>query len=436
MIDYNQEMEHLTRLDAATLATVVDGVAGLACGDPVKLIDQMRQLERLKNAAAAAQTRLTMELRQLREAEARAEGRNAKRVPASVAGEVGLARHESPHKASTLVGLAAVLTSEMPHTMAVFTAGEVSEWHTTVLARETACLSRTHRGMVDAELAPKLAELSTRRLAAEARKLAYELDPHSVVARIGQAEADRNVTIQSAPDCMTRVSALLPVAQGVAAYAALTAAADTARAAGDERSKNQVMADTLVARITGEEEAGEVDVEIQLVITDEALLGDSATPARMNDHGPIPATIARGLAADAIGNARAWVRRLYVRPDSGQLVAMESARRHFPKTMKAFIKARDEVCRTPWCGAPIRHTDHLTSVHAGGATSLRNGQGLCERCNQVKEHPGWRHTAHADGTSSIRTPTGHVHRSRPPDLPHEPTVLPFRVDFQYPRTAA
>ncbi len=424
-------MDQLTRLNAATLATVVDEMAGLTCGDPVELVDQLRQLERLKNAAAAAQARLTVGLRQVREAEARAEGRNVKRVPASVAGEVGLARHESPHKASTLVGLATVLASEMPHTMAMFTAGEVSEWHTTVLARETACLSKNHRGMVDAELAPKLAELSVRQLAAEARKLAYALDPHSVIARIGQAEADRNVTIRPAPDCMTRVSALLPVAQGVAAYAALTAAADTARAAGDERSKNQVMADTLVGRVTGEEEAGQVDVEIQLVITDEALLGDSDTPARMNDHGPIPATVARGLAADAIGSNRAWVRRLYVRPDSGQLVAMESARRHFPTSMKAFIKARDEVCRTPWCGAPIRHTDHVTPVHAGGATSLSNGQGLCERCNQVKEHPGWRHTAHPDGTTIIRTPTGHVHRSRPPDLPHEAAFVPFAVDLRY-----
>ncbi len=428
-------MEALGRHDTA-LTGMVTAVADLSCGDPVELIDHITELERLKNAAAAAQARLTVELRQVREAEARAEGRNVKRVPVSVAGEIGLARHESPHRASTLVSLAAVLTSEMPTTMAAFTAGEISEWHTTVLARETACLSRTHRALIDAELGPKLAELSIRQVAAEARKLAYELDPNSVIARIGQAEADRNVTIRPAPDCMTRVSALLPVAQGVAAYAALTAAAGTARAAGDERSKNQVMADTLVARVTGEEEAGEVDIEIQLVITDEALLGGSETPARINDHGPIPAAIARGLAADAIGNNRAWVRRLYVRPRSGQLVTMESSQRRFPKGMKAFIKARDEVCRTPWCGAPIRHIDHITPVHAGGTTSLTNGQGLCERCNQLKEHPGWRHSLQPDGTSTIRTPTGHRYRSRPPDLPHEPAFVPFLVDLRFSRPAA
>ena len=428
-------MEAPGRHDTA-LTGMVTAVADLTCGDPVELIDHIAELERLKNAAAAAQTRLTVELREVREAEARATGRNVKRVSASVAGEVGLARHESPHRASSLVGLAGVLTAEMPHTLKAFTAGDVSEWRVTVLARETACLSKAHHLEVDAELGPRKHELSTRQVAAEARKLAYQLDPHSVVARIGKAEADRNVTIRPAPDCMTRVSALLPAADGVAAYAALTSAADTARAAGDERSKSQIMADTLVARVTGEEDAGQVDVEIQLVLTDEALLGDSDTPARMNDYGPIPARIARGLAADAIGSDRAWIRRLYTRPDDGQLVAMETGRRHFPKSMKAFIKTRDDHCRTPWCDAPIRHTDHITPVRAGGTTSLTNGQGLCEQCNQLKEHPGWQHLTGPDGTITVHTPTGHRHHSRPPDLPHEHKPLPFRVDFRYPRPAA
>ncbi|MFT3833419.1 MAG: DUF222 domain-containing protein [Micropruina sp.] len=429
-------MEGFSGRATTALTGMVTAVAGLACADQVELINHIAELERLKNAAAAAQARLTVELRQVREAEACAAGRNVKRVPASLAGEIGLARHESPHRASSLVGLAGVLTAEMPHTMAAFNAGDVSEWRVTVLARETACLSRAHRLRVDAELGPKLGDLSTRQVAAEARKLAYQLDPHSVVARIGKAEADRNVTIRPAPDCMTRVSALLPVADGVAAYAALTQAADTARAAGDERSRNQIMADTLVARVTGEEEAGEVEVEVQLVITDEALFGASDTPARMSDYGPIPASVARRLAADAIGNDRAWIRRLYVRPGAGGLAGMESARRHFPKAMQTFIKARDEYCRTPWCDAPIRHTDHATPVREGGATTLANGQGLCEQCNQLKEHPGWQHVAHPDGTVIVRTPSGHRHSSRPPDLPHERPPLLFRIDFRYPKAAA
>lgn len=424
-------MEDLTRLDAASLATMVAGVADLACGDPVEVIDEIRQLERLKNAAAAAQARLTVELRQVREAEARAAGRNVKRVAGSVAGEVGLARHESPHRASSLVGLAGVLAAEMPHAMAAFTAGDLSEWRATIVARETACLSREHRIAADAELGPKLAGMSNREIAAEARKVAYRLDPHSVMDRIGKAEADRNVTIRPAPDCMARVSALLPVAQGVAAYAALTQAADTARAAGDERSKNQVMADTLVARVTGQEAAEDVEVEVQIVITDDALLGTSNTPARLAGYGPVPAGVARRLAARAAEKLQAWIRRLYASPGTGRLVAMESTRRHFPEGLAAFIATRDEVCRTPWCDAPIRHTDHVTPAAAGGKTSAGNGQGLCEQCNYLKEHPGWQHTVNPDGTITVRTPTGHHHQSRSPDVPYEPRFEPFIVDFTH-----
>ncbi|MFT4297415.1 MAG: DUF222 domain-containing protein [Micropruina sp.] len=429
-------MEARTRLDTAALTAMVDGLASLTCGDPVELIDQLTQLERLKNAAAAAQARLTAELRQVREAEARATGRNVKRVPGSVAGEIGLARHESPHRAVTLAGLATVLTSEMPHTMAAFSAGEVSEWRVTVLVRETACLSRDDRALVDAELGPKLAAMSTHEVGTEARKAAYRLDPHSVIARIGQAEADRTVTIRPAPDCMARVSALLPAAQGVAVYAALTREADAARAAGDDRPRNQVMADTLVARVTGQQSADEIEVEVQLVITDEALLGTSNAPARLAGYGPIPAGVARRLAAAAGTKLHAWIRRLYSPPGEGRLVAMESTRRHFPDGLAAFIAARDDVCRTSWCDAPIRHTDHITPAAVGGETSTANGQGLCEQCNYLKEHPGWRHTAAPDGTITVRTPTGHEHRSRPPDLPHEPRVMPFPIDVRFFGSAA
>jgi hypothetical protein len=44
---------------------------------------------------------------------------------------------------------------------------------------------------------------------------------------------------------MAYLTALVPVAQGVAAYAALTRHADTLKSSGDERSKGAIMADEL-----------------------------------------------------------------------------------------------------------------------------------------------------------------------------------------------
>ena len=50
---------------------------------------------------------------------------------------------------------------------------------------------------------------------------------------------------------MARLTALLPVADGVAVYAALTRSADTVKSSGDDRSKGAIMADQLVERVTG-----------------------------------------------------------------------------------------------------------------------------------------------------------------------------------------
>ena len=64
----------------------------------------------------------------------------------------------------------------------------------------------------------------------------------------------------------------------MACLAALQRAADTARSDGDARSRGQVMADTLVERATGQANAADVDVEVQVVMTDSTLLTDDHSP--------------------------------------------------------------------------------------------------------------------------------------------------------------
>jgi len=211
------------------------------------------------------------------------------------------------------------------------------------------------------------------------------------------------MTLRPAPDTMTLLTALLPVKQGVAAYAALTKAADSARAQGDERSRGQLMADTLVERVTGQASAGHVPVEVQLVISDQTLAGADDQTARVVGHGPVPAPWARDLVRNS--RAEVWVRRLYT--GHGRLVAMESTRRLFPDGLRRFIVARDQSCRTPWCDAPIRHIDHPVPADAGGETSEANGQGLCEACNHTKQATGWRARPGPSGAGSSW-------RSRPP----------------------
>jgi hypothetical protein len=137
-------------------------------------------------------------------------------------------------------------------------------------------------------------------------------------------------------------------------------------------------------------------------------------------HGPIPAPLARRMVRDADEQTRVWVRRLYTDPVSGLLAAMESTRRRFDHSMRQFLVARDEVCRTPWCSAPIRHSDHVVPADEGGPTSVDNGQGLCESCNYVKQSPGWKARPRPGGLIETTTPTGHTYSSHPPPVALRP----------------
>jgi hypothetical protein len=96
---------------------------------------------------------------------------------------------------------------------------------------------------------------------------------------------------------MTYLSGLLPVAQGVATYAALDRRASELMAAGDERGRGQIMADTLVERVTGQATASAVPVEVNLVMPAGTLLGSADEPAEVTGHGLISADTARALLA-------------------------------------------------------------------------------------------------------------------------------------------
>jgi hypothetical protein len=218
---------------------------------------------------------------------------------------------------------------------------------------------------------------------------------------------------------MMLVRALLPVTQGAAVMAALFRAADAARAAGDERSRAQIMADTLVERLTGQSKADQTPVELSLQMTDRTLFGDDHTPAWLQGYGPVPAAFARNLLRGLDDETRVWVRRFFTDPCTGLVTAIDAQRRLVSGSLRRVIIIRDQWCRTPWCGAPIRHGDHVISVEDGGESTESNTQGLCEACNYAKQAPGWRSRPSPGGAGDsveITTPSGHTYQSRPPPL--------------------
>jgi Domain of unknown function (DUF222) len=390
--------------------------------DEAKLIEWIDWLERLKSAAAAGQARAAAALDDKRRADEAAAGLPKAKQGRGVASMVALARRDSPARGNRHLGFAKALVHEMPHTLAALECGALSEWRATLIVRESACLDVENRRALDAELCAEMGNLDgmgDARVAAAAKSIAYRLDAQAVVDRAAKAEADRTVTIRPAPDTMAYVTALLPVAQGVGVYAVLKRAADTIF---DDRSRGQVMADTLVERVTGRPAETPEPVAVNLVMADETLLGNDNSPALLDGYGPIPASVARKLINDAVVDDRsgATLRRLYRHPKSGSLVAMESRSRCFPKGLARFIGVRDQTCRTPYCDAPIRHRDHAVPRIRGGPTNAVNGLGMCERCNYAKESPGRRVTArdvNGTHTAEFETPSGARYRSIAPPAP-------------------
>ena len=403
--------------------------------------DRIAELERQKSAAAAEQARLSVEWEKLRRTAEATAGVPVSKRARGLGSEIALARRESPNQGSKLLGLAKALVHEMPHTLALLTAGLLSEWRATLIVRESACLTVKDRRRLDNELCadPNALEgFGDARITAEAKKIAYRLDPQAVVDHAAKAPKDRYVSVRPAPEGMTFVTACVPMPQGVAVYATLDKAVKTN---ADDRTRGQVMADTMVERITGRPAEEPVPVTVSVVLSDDTLVDGGDDAATVEGYGPVPADVARSLITDSLDNdGEVALRRLYARPAGGALVAMESKSRTFPKALAQFIRFRDDTCRTPYCNAPIRHIDHAHPAHRDGPTTAVNGQGLCERCNYVKEQSGWavrvvrgesgRHTA------EYTTPTGAVYRSTAPPIAGGMRVLTRDIHIVMPRRAA
>jgi hypothetical protein len=437
-------------------------------------IDLITVLEHLKGAVAAAQARVTVAFADSQLA-ATADGTLRQRAQArrSVQAQVALARRVSPSLGDRYVGAARALVGEMPATMTRLTEGTIGEQAAVELVAATAGTTVEVRREADRRLAGPggpAAQVGPRRLGQLGRAVVAELDAAGVVARNERAVASRRVTCRPAPDGMAYLTVLGPMHETVGAYAALKKHAATVMAGRDPagelpvgRHGGAVMADTALRQLSGRELGQVQPVAVQLVMTDRALtrIGNPdrsvMEPARLVGHGPVPAPTARAWlrqhgptatsrgthegpstrpgptttdghaeeAADVAQLGHVWVRRLFTEPTGRDLVALESTASLFPPKLIDYLVLRDDVCRTPWCGAPIAHADHINPRHAGGKSTATNGQGSCAHCNLTKEAPGWHHEVTATGLHHpsegshaivITTPTGHTYHSTAPPL--------------------
>ena len=139
-------------------------------------------------------------------------------------------------------------------------------------------------------------------------------------------------------------------------------------------------------------------------------IGLSSSPAaELTGRAPIDPATARMLAGAASG----WD-RVITHPISGELLVVD---RYRPSEhLKRHLRARDERCRFPGCGMPVRESDldHTLDAAYGGPTEDGNLSALCRRHHVLKHHSPWKVKQLGGGLLEWTSPTGRVYFDQPP----------------------
>lgn len=389
----------------AQTATVVDEASSDA-----ELVDRMTRLATLRSSLEALQATTELSFARVHAAKQTATGQvDPERLERSIGAMIGLAERTSTTVGCKRMRIARDLHDGLDHVRGLFTVGEIDEYRVSIIVDATAHLDRADRAAVDRRLADRdLPRLGARQLRSLVRAITGEVAPTKFRQRCTAARSGRRVTIRQAPDGMVNLTAHLPVEQGVACYTALHKAYNRAQVSREPltRGRGQVLADTLVERVTGQATAEHVDVEVQVMVPVAALLDEnSPLPAEIPGYGPVPVELLTGT------RGRRALRRLLTR--AGTVIGGDSQSRCFPDGLAELIHARDHGrCTEPYCDAPARQTDHIIRAADGGPTAFSNGRDVCELHNHLREQPGWWVEPTADGTCTT-TPTGHSYVSSP-----------------------
>lgn len=232
-------------------------------------------------------------------------------------------------------------------------------------------------------------------------------------------QTGRRVGLQRGGDGWSRITADLPSDVAERIYARVTAIAaglddDGSDNTDEPRTTDQKRADVfadLLLDSPHQEAADPVATrdEVSIVIPASALLGADDGPAHMSGCGPIPAHVARTLAAD-----RRW--RAWITDEAGTVVAT-SATTYTPSAAVArVIRAREPECRMPGCRRTRVDLDHVIPFPEG-PTMPANLASLCRRHHNLKTHHGWHLTDDPPERGSPPTfvwtdPQGTRHRDR------------------------
>lgn len=149
---------------------------------------------------------------------------------------------------------------------------------------------------------------------------------------------------------------------------------------------------------------------------------DELTIATLQGYGPIPAAVARAVAAGGT-----WARMVI---DPVDRTVLEVSREQYqpPATMAALVRAGQPLCARPGCGINADACDLNHRIPwPVGATEVSNLDPLCRRDHLLVTHAGWRYDQHEDRSRTWTTTAGHTYTEHPDGtLAHVPKPATHR----------
>ncbi|SDH91696.1 HNH endonuclease signature motif containing protein [Agrococcus jejuensis] len=366
----------------------------------------------------------------------RSGGRSSERIAMEmrvVAAEIGLQARVSDRTVERQIGDAMTLVDSWPVLLEAFAEGRIGRGHVRAITEAGGVLASSDVTPEQrAEFETAMVTLAETTTPARVKKVARrEADKHltePLVERHRAARDDRRVTCEDLDDGMSWIGALVPSVLAHGIQARFRAGAK-AKSKDDPRSMQQWQADAFCELLlagsgqpTIERTPGGAEVEhagllstikpiVQVSMPVTTLTGASAAPGSLDGAQPVDADTARILA----GVAATW-QRLLTDPIRGTVVEVDT---HAPtEAQRRLLRARDQHCRFPGCGAKARDddADHTIAWEDGGSTSLGNLAHLCRRHHTLKHATAWTVSQPTPGVLHWRSPLGHDYVDRPPPI--------------------
>ncbi|PZS39044.1 MAG: hypothetical protein DLM62_10425 [Pseudonocardiales bacterium] len=214
--------------------------------------------------------------------------------------EVAPVLHLSRGAADARLHLATRLSTQLPDTLAALQSGTIDLPKARAISEATEVLDGPATAAVQARVLAKAPQQTVGELRAALSRAVLAADSEAANRRHRAARNDRRVQLHPQPDGMGALWALLRADDATAAYARLDALARDMDA-DDPRGMDARRADILTDLLLGRDINGgaQTTVEVQVNLDAATLAGLADNPGELAGFGPIPAEMARELAAAA-----------------------------------------------------------------------------------------------------------------------------------------